>query len=109
MKHNKELCIACSAPMKKAYINYKGLKLEARECIKCKKKIFTEDLTMKVISQLESKRLENEYVKRPIKVGHSWGMTFPKEVADVFNLNEAKTKIKIHPNVVKGIIEISVK
>ena len=109
MKNNKELCIKCSVPMKKTYINYKGLELEARGCAKCKKKIFTEDLTMKAISQLESKRLESEYIKKPIRVGHSWGITFPKEVADVFNLSDGSTRIKIHPNVVKGIIEISVK
>ena len=108
MKNNKELCINCSSPMKKAYINYKGLKLEARVCMKCKKKVFTEDLTMKAIAQLEAKRLETEYIKKPIKVGHSWGITFPKEIVDVFNLKD-NTKIKIDPNVVKGIIEISVK
>lgn len=108
MKNKKELCISCSARMKKTYIDYKGLNLEARECVKCKRKIFTEDLTMKAISQLEAKRLETEYIKKPIKVGHSWGITFPKEVVDVFNLKD-NTKIKIHPNVVKGIIEISVK
>ena len=109
MKNKKELCINCSVPMKKAYVNYKGLKLEARQCTKCRKKIFTEDLTMKAISQLESKRLETEYIKKPIKIGHSWGVTFPKEVTDVFNLKDSATKIKIHPDIVKGIIKISVK
>ena len=109
MKKNKELCINCSMPMKKTYVNYKGLKFEARECTKCKNKIFTEDLTMKAISQLEAKRLKEDYLKKPIKVGHSWGITFPKEVADVFNLKSSTTKLKIHPNVEKGVIEISVK
>ena len=109
MKKSKELCIKCSAPMKKTYVSYKGLKLEARQCTKCKKKIFTEDLTMKAISQLEGKRLESEYIKKPIKVGHSFGMTFPKEVVDVFNLDNSATKLKIHPNIIKGTIEISVK
>ncbi len=109
MKKSKELCINCSAPMSKAYVNYKGLKLEARQCTKCGKKIFTEDLTMKAVARLEAKKLESEYIKKPIKVGHSWGMTFPKEVADVFNLKNSATKIKIYPNVVKGIIKISVK
>jgi len=109
MKKNKELCINCSMPMKKVYIDYKGLKLEARQCIRCKEKIFTEDLTMKAISQLEARRLESEYIKKPIKVGHSWGITFPKEVADVFNLKGNTTKLKIHPDIIKGIIEISVK
>ena len=109
MKKSKELCINCSAPMSKAYINYKGLKLEARQCTECGKKIFTEDLTMKAISQLEAKKLESEYIKRPIKVGHSVGMTFPKEVVNVFNLGNSATKLKIHPNIIKGTIEISVK
>lgn len=45
----KELCINCSEPMKKVYINYKDVKLEARKCSKCKQKVFTEDLTMKAI------------------------------------------------------------
>mgnify|MGYP001568091649 CR=1 FL=1 len=109
MRNKKELCISCSMPLKKTYIDYKGLKLEARECIKCKRKIFTEDLAMKAISQLEAKRLESEYIKKPIKIGHSWGITFPKEVADVFNLKDNTTRIKIHPNVAKGIIEISLR
>src|SRR3989338_7966342 len=109
MKNKKELCINCSAPIKKAYINYKGLKLEARQCTECGKKIFTEDLTMKAISQLEAKKLESEYIKRPIKVGHSIGITFPKELVDVFDLANSATKLKIHPNIIKGTIEISVK
>ena len=109
MKTNKELCISCSVPMKKTYLDYKGLKLEARGCPKCKNKIFTEDLTMKVIAKLEAKKLESQYIKKPIKVGHSWGITFPKEIVDVFNLKSNTTKLKIHPDVVKGIIEISVK
>ena len=103
-----ELCFNCNVPMKKTFVNYKGIELEARECPKCKNRVFTEELTMKAISQLEAKRLENEYVKNPIRIGHSWGITFPKEVVDVFNLNNSKTKIKMRPNVEKGVIEIKV-
>ena len=106
---NERKCINCDVPMKKTFVEYKGMKLEARQCPKCKEKIFTEDLTMKAISKLESKRLEEEYIKHPIKIGHSWGMTFPKEVTDVFNLNNTAIKLKIHPNLDKDKIEISLK
>lgn len=109
MKNDGALCIHCSTPMKKVYIAHKGLRLEAKECGKCKTRVFTEDLTIKAIAQLEAKRLQEEYIKKPIKIGHSWGVTFPKEVADVFNLKSNAAKLKIHPNVMKGVIEISVK
>lgn len=92
--------------MVKAAMNYKGLKFEARQCPKCREKIFTEELTMKAISQLEKNRLEPKYTKQPIKIGHSWGVTFPKEVADVFHLGNGKTKLVMHPNVEKNRIEI---
>ncbi len=102
-------CINCDVSMKKTYVKYKGLKFEARQCPKCKEKIFTEDLTMKAISKLESKRLEKEYVKHPMKIGHSWGMTFPKEMAEVFNLDTSKTKFRLHPKLAEGKIEIVLK
>ena len=108
MAHNKRSCINCKVPMVKATVKYKGMNFEARQCPKCKEKIFTEDLTMKAISQLEKSRLADEYKKRPIKIGHSWGITFPKEMAKVFRLDSPKTLLKIHPNVEKGKIELSV-
>lgn len=92
--------------MKKTSIKYKDIEFEARECPKCKEKIFTEDLTMKAISKLEAKRLEEEYVKHPIKIGHSWGMTFPKEVAEVFELTNPKATLKVQPHLEEGKIEI---
>src|SRR3989338_3279394 len=109
MANNKRLCINCEAPMEKIYVTYRGIKLEARQCPKCKEKIFTEDLTMKAINKLEAKRMEEEYIKHPIKIGHSWGMTFPKEVTDVFNLDNPAIKLRIHPNLDKDKIEILLK
>ena len=103
---SERLCISCNTPMRKTYIGYNGIKFEARQCPKCKEKIFTEDLAMKAISQLETSRLEQEYIKHPIKVGHSWGLTFPKEVTEVFGLDHKGTVLKIHPNVEKGKIKI---
>lgn len=106
MINNKRLCIECAVPMIKTHVTYNGIQFEARECPKCHEKIFTEDLTMQAISKLEAKRLKEEYTKRPIKIGHSIGITFPKEITTVFGL--AKTKIlKIYPNVAKRKIEIT--
>lgn len=106
MANNERLCFTCKVPMKKSFVKYKNLELEARECPKCKERIFTEDLAMKAAAQLESQRLETEYVKHPIKIGHSWGLTFPKEVSDVFHLSNPKTTLKMYPDVEKGKIEI---
>ena len=104
---NKRICIECKVPMKNVSIDYKGVKLEARQCPKCKEKIFTEDLAMKAISKLEAKRMEERYVKHPIKIGNSWGMTFPKEVTRVFGLENPKTTFTLTPMPEKGKIEIS--
>ena len=90
-------------------VSYKSIKFEARECPKCKERIFTEHLAMKAIAKLESQRLEQEYVKHPIKIGHSWGITFPREVTEVFGLDKERTTVKIHPDVEKGRIEISLR
>ncbi|MBD3362022.1 hypothetical protein GF358_04505 [Candidatus Woesearchaeota archaeon] len=105
----KKKCINCNIPMKKTSVKYKGIKFEAMQCPKCKQKIFTEDLAMKAINKIESERLKSEYIKHPIKIGHSWGITFPKEITDVFELNKGNTKLKIHPDVTRGKIEISLK
>ena len=102
-------CMNCGIPMKKAFVEYKGIKFEARQCPKCDEKIFTEDLAMKAISELESKRLEKEYIKYPIKIGHSWGITFPKEMTEVFNLDNSKTKLSIQPKLSENKIEIVLK
>lgn len=107
MVKNKRLCAGCDFPMKKTTVNYKGIKFEARQCPKCKEKIFTEDLAMKAIAKLEAKRLEREYIKHPIRIGHSWGITFPKELTEVFGLGSPKTTLKMLPDVETGTIKIS--
>ena len=99
-------CINCGVPMEKAFVEYRGLKFEARQCPKCKEKIFTEDLTIKAISKLESKRMKQEYLKHPMKIGHSWGITFPKDMAEVFNLSDPKTKLILYPKLAEKKIEI---
>ncbi|MBW2975554.1 hypothetical protein KY366_07575 [Candidatus Woesearchaeota archaeon] len=102
-------CINCGILMKKTFVEHRGMRFEARQCPKCKEKIFTEDLTMKAISKLESKRLQREYVKHPMKIGHSWGMTFPKDMAEVFNLSNPKIRLSLHPKLSENKIEIILK
>lgn len=46
-------CINCNIPMKKSFVEYKGIKFEARKCPKCNEKIFTEDLKTEAISKLD--------------------------------------------------------
>ncbi|MEK6816255.1 MAG: hypothetical protein AABY09_01465 [Nanoarchaeota archaeon] len=107
MNEEKKLCINCSVQMKKSYVKYKGIELEALECPKCKSKIFTEDLTMKALSKIESKRLEEEYVRKTIKIGSSIGITFPRDIVEAFNIND-ETKVKIHPKLSNGKIEMAI-
>ena len=36
---NERKCMKCQIPMKKTFIEYKGIKFEARECPNCNEKI----------------------------------------------------------------------
>ena len=102
----KQLCINCSRPMKLTTVKFKGQSFEALECPKCREKIFTKKQLDKVIVKLESKRIKESYLKTPIKIGHSWGITFPKDIVDVFGLADRKAKLKLLPDLERGVIEI---
>lgn len=93
--------------MKKTHVKYRGLKLEAMECPKCGEKIFTEKLAMEAVTKLEEKRLKDEYVKHPIRIGHSWAITFPKEIAQVFHFSK-KMILKLHPDLKEDKIELKI-
>lgn len=99
-----DTCLDCEVKLKKVSVECRGAKLEALQCPKCQQKIFTEEQTMSAIDTLEEKRIKEEYVKQPIKIGHSIGFTFPKELTDVFNITNL-TKLKIHPDVRNSKIE----
>jgi ssDNA-binding Zn-finger/Zn-ribbon topoisomerase 1 len=104
----KHLCMDCGIEMKKSITKYKGLPMEVLQCPKCKVKIYTEEQAHKAILKLEAQKLKGEYIKKAIKIGHSWGITFPKEIANLFELNKPQARLKIHPNLEKGKIELSV-
>ncbi|MFH1072846.1 MAG: hypothetical protein V1743_05445 [Nanoarchaeota archaeon] len=101
-------CIECDVVMVPATSRYRGLDFEAWQCPKCKEKIFTEEQSRIVVKKLEQQRLEKEYIKQPMRIGRSWGMTFPKTIVDVFHLNDKKTKMKLLPDVREGRIIIEV-
>jgi hypothetical protein len=91
-----------------AKVILKGLQFDGWGCSKCKEKIFTEKQSLAVVKGLDQQRLANDYIKHPMRIGRSWGMTFPKEVCDIFNLNDKKTKMRLIPNVSEGKIVIEV-
>ena len=93
--------------MKKSYTTYRGMRFEIMECPKCHEKVFTEEQAFMVAAKFEAKRLEDEYKKNLIKIGHSFGITFPKAVVEVFGL-KAKKSVKMIPHLDKGVIEIRV-
>lgn len=99
-------CIECQGTMHKTTSVYRGMEFEAWQCSKCKVIIFTEEQADEVVKRVKAARLEQEYPKKPIRIGRSWGMTFPKEIVEVFQLD--KKKIKLYPNVAENKIEIQV-
>jgi hypothetical protein len=81
---------------------------DAWKCNKCHETIFTEEQATTVAKKLDGKRLAKEYHKQPLRIGRSWGMTFPKEVAETFNLNDKKTKMRLVPHIGEGKITIEI-
>jgi len=102
----KELCFYCDVEMKKVATKYRGMEFEAFQCPKCKKRVFTEEQTYHVAAKFQARRLKKEYLKKAIKIGASWGLTFPKEIVDVFELKSKK--LRILPNVEKNKIELAI-
>ena len=86
-------CMLCSVALRKSTVNYKGVKLVAWQCPECKQKIFTEDLAVHALQKLEQSRLAKEYVKKPMKIGHSWGMTFPKALFQLCSLSIQRVRV----------------
>lgn len=111
MKKKKawDLCINCGVQTNKSFLKYKGIKLEAMECPKCHQKVFTERQTLHAIRQLEAGSLKKEYTKRPVKIGHSWGLIFPKAVSKVFQLDLKSAELRIRPSIGRRKIELLVK
>jgi len=100
-----EFCVDCGIEMSKSYARFNEMRVEALKCGNCGKRIFPEHLAMKALAKLEQKKLQPFYNRNPLKIGASWAITFPKEVAESFSISK-KTRFKIRPNLQKSIIEI---
>jgi hypothetical protein len=100
-----EFCIDCGIEMSKSYAKFNEMRVEALKCGKCGKRVFPEHLAMKALAKLEQKNLEPFYFRNVLKIGSSWAITLPKDVADSMGITK-KTKFKIRPNLKKNLIEI---
>jgi len=94
--------------MKLIRTSYKGVPMEAYRCPNCKQIILTEEQALAFGKKFQQKRLKEKYSKKPIRIGHSYGMTFPKDIVEVFNLDSKKTKLEIKPDITNSKIEISI-
>ncbi|HLC85182.1 MAG TPA: hypothetical protein VJH22_05310 [Candidatus Nanoarchaeia archaeon] len=99
-------CIRCNVPLLTGHSAYKGLTFDALVCPKCGKKIFTQEQATQVIDKLEAQRLQQQYQRKIIKIGNSWGFTFPKDIVEVFQLTP-KTPLRIQTDLKHNKIEIS--
>ena len=52
-----DTCLDCEVKLKKTLVDYRGTKLEALQCPKCKQKIFTEEQVLKAINSTPSTKL----------------------------------------------------
>jgi hypothetical protein len=103
-----EKCHECGRPMKLEVKNLKGIMCESYRCPKCKISIFTENQALAFGRQYQQKLLKEKYVKKPVKIGHSYGMIFPKEIVRAFNLDSKDAKFDINTDLAKNKIEITV-
>ncbi|MFH0870338.1 MAG: hypothetical protein V1866_04755 [archaeon] len=108
MKPNKLRCVFCGVGLESAQIRAKGLKLEGFKCPKCGDKVFDEKQFHAALVALDQKRLKEEYKKTPIKIGHSYGMIFPRDIVQVFNLDAKGIELGVKADKSKNKIEITV-
>lgn len=102
-----KICVYCLAPSKKAKMKIKGVEVEYSKCTKCKKGIFTEEQATIAALKIDAHKLKKKYSKRPIEIGHSLGITFPKSLVEVFGLNKSKD-VALIPKIKSRTIEIKI-
>ena len=100
-----EFCMDCGIEMKKTYVSFNDIRVEAQRCGNCGKRIFPEHLALKALKKLEAQKLEPFYHRKPIKIGSSWAITLPKEIAKLLKVDK-KTKFKIRPKIHKNMLEV---
>ncbi|MEK6923422.1 MAG: AbrB/MazE/SpoVT family DNA-binding domain-containing protein [Nanoarchaeota archaeon] len=100
-----EFCMDCGIEMKKTYVSFNDVRVEAQRCGNCGKRLFPEHLAIKALKKLESQKLEPFYHRKPIKIGSSWAITLPKEIVKALKI-EKKTMFKIRPKLHKNMMEV---
>jgi len=101
-------CYKCGTQMRLVNEKFEGIMCESYRCPKCKTTIFTEEQARAFGGVYQQKLLKEKYVKKPVKIGHSYGMIFPKEIVKAFNLNSKEAKLDINTDFSKNKIEITV-
>ena len=104
-KEKGEFCLDCGLEMKKSFAVFEGTRIEALRCDNCGRKIFSESQAIAALRKIHQQKLEPQYDRTPIKIGASWAITFPKDVAERFGLNK-NMKLKLRPQLHKGSIII---
>jgi hypothetical protein len=99
-------CGECGTRMIEDTTTYKGIPLTSSVCPRCKLNVFTEHQFAEAFRKIQQARLRDSYTKRPIRIGNSIGITFPKEVVEAFQLK--KKKVRMKPNIGTGVIAIEV-
>jgi len=89
-------------------ISHRGIEADAYSRLKCKMNVFTQEQALTFGRKLQQKLLKDKYVKKPIKIGHSYGMIFPRDIVKVFNLDSPKTTMDVKMDSSKNKIEITV-
>ncbi len=100
-------CIYCLAPLKKAKTRIRNVEVELSRCSKCGKGIFTEEQAAAAALKVDAHRLKKQYSKKLIRIGHSTGFTFPKELIDVFKINPS-AEIILTPKLKENCIELKI-
>jgi len=87
---------------------HEGIEADAYRCSKCKMTVFTEEQALLFGHKLQQKLLKDKYVKKPVKIGNSYGMIFPRDLVKAFNLDSPKTTLDVKMDSSKSKIEITV-
>jgi DNA-directed RNA polymerase subunit RPC12/RpoP len=101
-------CLQCGKAMELVKTSHEGIEADAYRCEKCKMTVFTQEQALTFGRKLQQKLLKDKYVKKPIKIGHSYGVIFPRDLVKAFNLDSPKTILDVKMDSSKNKIEITV-
>lgn len=99
-------CGKCGKRMIERRVKYKGLTLKSSFCPPCNYDVFTENQFDDAFIKIQQNRLQDDYVKKTIRIGNSIGITFPQEIVEAFRLE--KKRVKLTPDVRSGVIRLKI-